>query len=220
MIIITGLEGFILNYGALGVFLGSITEQIIAPIPSSVVVLGSSFIIMKGILFSLGALQTLFLTVSVPAAAGVTLGSLVYYTVSYKIGLPFVERAGKYLGVSLDDIHKVEKRVKESRYDYLFLFGARCLPVIPSIAINLFCGLIRYPAKNYIIITFFGALVQATILGIVGWQVGNVYISLADNISFLNDVIAVIIIVGIIVYVIKKRRDKKEDRAKQNLKRS
>lgn len=75
MSIMTLLEQFFLNYGALGVFLGSITEQVIAPIPSSIVVLGSSFIIMKGHLLSFEAIQTLFLTISIPAAAGVTLGS-------------------------------------------------------------------------------------------------------------------------------------------------
>ncbi|MGZ7044208.1 MAG: DedA family protein [Methanobacterium sp.] len=209
MLIITALESFFLNYGAFGVFLGSIIEQVVAPIPSSVVVLGSSFIIMKGQEFSFWTLQTLFFTVSIPAALGVTLGSLVYYFISYKIGLPFVKRAGKYLGVSVDDIHDVEKRVKDSRYDYLFLFGARCLPVIPSIAVNLFCGLIKYPLKKYMIITFLGALIQATILGIVGWQVGNLYINLIDDISFLNDIIAVMIVAGIIIYIIKKRMDRK-----------
>lgn len=208
MSLMTVLEQFLVNNGALGVFLGSILEQIIAPIPSSVVVLGGSFLIMKGAILSLGAMKTLFLNVVIPAATGVTLGSLLYYGLSYKIGTPFIERAGKYLGVSVKDIEGVEKRVKESRYDHLFLFFARCLPIIPSIAISLFCGIIKYPLKNYLVITFFGALIQATILGIIGWQVGNVYISLADQISFLNDIIAAIIVIGIIIYIIKKKMEK------------
>lgn len=125
------------------------------------------------------------------------------------MGLPFIKRVGRYSGVSIADIKDVEKRVKQSRYDYLVLFGALYLPVIPSIAINLFCGLIRYPVKVYLIITFFGALVQATILGIVGWQVGNIYINLVDDISYLNDIITVIIILAIVIYIIKKKRDKR-----------
>ncbi len=207
MSILTALQDFFMTNGALGVFLGSILEQIIAPIPSSIIVLGSSFIIMTGSTFSLEAMKTLFLNVSIPAATGVTLGSLVYYGLSYKIGSPFIKRAGKYLGVSIEDIQGVENRVKQSRYDYLFLFFARCLPIIPSIAISLFCGLIKYPLRNYLIITFFGALIQATILGIIGWQVGNVYLSLVDNISFLNEIITIIIILGIIFYIIKKKRE-------------
>ncbi|WP_414468264.1 DedA family protein [Methanobacterium sp. ACI-7] len=207
MSLLTALQDFFLSYGVFGVFLGSITEQIIAPIPSSIVVLGASFLVMQGLPLSLGAFQNLFISVSIPAAAGVTVGSLFYYFISYKIGLPFVERAGKYLGVSVDDIQNVEKRVKDSDYENLFLFGIRCVPIIPSIAVNLFCGLIKYPLKNYLVVTFLGALVQATLLGIVGWQVGNVYVSLADDISFLNDMVTIIIVVAVVLYIIKKKRE-------------
>jgi len=198
-----------MNYGALGVFFGSILEQIIAPIPSSIVVLGSSFFIMKGNPLYLESFIRLFLNVVFPAALGITVGSLVYYYLSYKIGTPFIERWGKYLGVSVEDVQKVEERVNESRYNNLFLFAARCIPIIPSIAINLFCGLIRYPLKKYLVITFFGAMIQATILGIVGWQLGNAYLTYVDSLSTLTDIITVIIIIGIIYYVFKKRREKK-----------
>ncbi len=198
-----------MNYGALGVLFGSILEQIIAPIPSSIVVLGSSFFIMKGNPLSFDAIGRLYFNVIFPAALGITLGSLVYYYLSYRIGTPFIERSGKYLGVSVEDVQKVEKRVEESRYDNLFLFAARCIPIIPSIAINLFCGLIKYPLKKYLVITFFGAMIQATILGIVGWQLGNAYLVYVNNINILTDIITVIIILVILYYVFKKRREKK-----------
>lgn len=210
--LITVVEGFFMNYGALGVFLGSILEQIVAPIPSSIVVLGSSFFIMKGNLLSLGAMGRLFLNVVIPAALGITTGSLVYYYLSYKIGTPFIKRAGKYLGVSVEDVQNVEKRVKESRYEHLFLFAARCIPVIPSIAVNLFCGLVKYPLKKYLVITFFGAMIQATILGIAGWQLGNAYIKYVNSLSALTDIITVIIILGIMFYIFKKRRDLKREK--------
>jgi membrane protein DedA with SNARE-associated domain len=199
-----------MNYGALGVFIGSILEQIIAPIPSSIVVLGSSFFIMKGHYLTLGAMGRLIINVAIPAALGITTGSLVYYYLSYKIGIPFIERAGKYLGVTIEDIQKVEKKVNESRYDNLFLFAARCIPILPSIAINLFCGLIKYPLKKYLIITFFGAMIQATILGIAGWQLGNAYITYVNNLSTLTDIITVIIVLGVIIYIFKNRREKKK----------
>jgi len=207
--LITVVEGFFMNYGALGVFLGSILEQIVAPIPSSIVVLGSSFFIMKGNPLSLGAMGRLFLNVVIPAALGITTGSLVYYSLSYKIGTPFIKRSGKYLGVSVEDVQNVEKRVKESRYEHLFLFAARCIPVIPSIAVNLFCGLVKYPLNKYLVITFFGAMIQATILGVVGWQLGNAYIKYVNSLSALTDIITVIIILSIIFYIFKKRREMK-----------
>lgn len=209
--ILTGLEGFIVSYGPWAVFGGSILEQIVTPIPSSVVVLGASFFLMKGVALSAGSLQTMFLNISIPAALGVTLGSLLYYGISYKIGIPFVERAGKYLGVSVEDLECVEKRVKESRYENLFLFTARCVPVIPSIAISLFCGLIRYNPRNYVLITFFGAMVQASILGIIGWQFGNFYLTLSEGLSFIDNIILVVLVLVVVIFVLKKRSEKKRD---------
>lgn len=209
--ILTGLEGFIVSYGPWAVFGGSILEQIVTPIPSSVVVLGASFFLMKGVALSAGSLQTMFFNISIPAALGVTLGSLLYYGISYKIGIPFVERAGKYLGVSIEDLEGVEKRVKESRYENLFLFTARCVPVIPSIAISLFCGLIRYNPRNYVLITFFGAMVQASILGIIGWQFGNFYLTLSEGLSFIDNIILVVLVLVVLIFVLKKRSEKKRD---------
>ncbi|WP_287382225.1 DedA family protein [Methanobacterium sp.] len=209
--ILTGLEGFIVSYGPWAVFGGSILEQVVTPIPSSVVVLGASFFLMKGVALSAGSLQTMFFNISIPAALGVTLGSLLYYGISYKIGIPFVERAGKYLGVSVEDLEGVEKRVKESRYENLFLFTARCVPVIPSIAISLFCGLIRYNPRNYVLITFFGAMVQASILGIIGWQFGNFYLTLSEGLSFIDNIILVVLVLVVVIFVLKKRSEKTRD---------
>jgi len=205
---LSSLEGFILSHGALAVFTGSILEQIVTPIPSSLVVLGSSFIIMKGTALSAGSLEMMFLNITIPAALGVTLGSLLYYGICYKIGTPFVERAGKYMGVSVEDLENVEKRVKESRYENLFLFAARCIPVIPSIAISLFCGMIRYNPRNYVLITFSGALVQASILGIIGWQFANFYLTLSESLSFIDNIILIIILLVVILLIIKKKREK------------
>ena len=205
---LSSLEGFILSHGALAVFTGSILEQIVTPIPSSLVVLGSSFIIMKGTALSAGSLEMMFLNITIPAALGVTMGSLLYYGICYKIGTPFVERAGKYMGVSVEDLENVEKRVKESRYENLFLFAARCIPVIPSIAISLFCGMIRYNPRNYVLITFSGALVQASILGIIGWQFANFYLTLSESLSFIDNIILIIILLVVILLIIKKKREK------------
>lgn len=209
--ILTGLKGFIVIYGPWAVFGGSILEQVVTPIPSSVVVLGASFFLMKGVALSVGSLQTMFFDISIPAALGVTLGSLLYYGISYKIGIPFVERAGKYLGVSVEDLEGVEKRVKESRYENLFLFTARCVPVIPSIAISLFCGLIRYNPRNYVLITFLGAIVQVSLLGIIGWQFGNFYLTISEGLSFIDNVILVVLVLVTVIFVLKKRSEKKRD---------
>jgi membrane protein DedA with SNARE-associated domain len=80
--------------------------------------------------------------------------------------------------------------------------------VIPSIAISLFCGMIRYNPRNYVLITFSGALVQASILGIIGWQFGNFYLTISESLSFIDNLILVIIVLAVILLIIRNKRDK------------
>ncbi|MDD1763310.1 MAG: VTT domain-containing protein [Methanobacteriaceae archaeon] len=206
--IITSLESFIINNGAWAVFLGCILEQIIVPIPASLIVISSSIIILKGVSPSISSLGVLLIKIVIPASLGTTIGSLFYYYLAYKLEKPFIERTGKYLGVSLEDVADVEKRFKESHFDDLSIFLARCIPIIPSIAINLFCGLIRYDLKMYLITTFFGSLVQIFAWGLLAWIFGNIYQALEDEVAMLGNIVTLIIIIVVLCYVIKKRREK------------
>jgi len=206
--IISSVESFIMINVSWAVFLGCILEQIIVPIPASLIVLSSTFIILKGTSFSLAALGTLIVKIVIPASLGITLGSFVYYILAYKLGTPFIERTSKYLGVSVKDVENVEKKFKKSRYDDIFMFLARCFPVIPSIAINLFCGLIRYDLKKYIFTTFLGSAVQIFGWGLLAWFSGNIYLVLEDKISYMGNIVTGIIIVVVIYFIIMKRREK------------
>ncbi|MDO5837097.1 MAG: VTT domain-containing protein [Methanobacterium sp.] len=206
--IINITESFIISNVSWTVFLGCILEQIIVPIPASLIVLSSTFLLLKGTSFALPALGTLLVKIVIPASLGITLGSFVYYTLAYKLGTPFIERTSRYLGVSVNDVVEVEKKFKDSRYDDIFMFLARCFPVIPSIAINLFCGLIKYDPKKYVITTFFGSAVQIFGWGMLAWFSGNIYLILEDKIANISNIVMGIIIIGVIYFIIMKRRGK------------
>jgi len=51
--IILYLESLLAIYGPLGVFIASIVEEVIAPIPSTLVIMGTSFVVLKGSAISL-----------------------------------------------------------------------------------------------------------------------------------------------------------------------
>ena len=196
-------------YGPLGVFLGSIVEEIIAPIPSTLVIMGTSFIMFKGAAISPESFFKLFINIVLPASLGVTIGSLFIYAITYFAGKPFLERWGKYLGVSWGDIEKAEERFEKSRSDEILLFLVRAFPVIPSVAISAFCGFIRFDLKKYIIITFLGTLVRAFILGFIGWQFGSMYQTVADEISYLEEISLVMVIIAVAAYALYKKKFKK-----------
>ncbi|MEG3225406.1 MAG: membrane-associated protein [Methanobacteriales archaeon Met13] len=208
--IILYLESILMVYGPLGVFIASIIEEVIAPIPSTIVIMGTSFIVLKDTMISPDAFLKLFLNIVLPASLGTTIGSLFVYSIAYFAGKPFLERWGKYLGVSWEDIEKTEKKFEESHSDEIVLFLVRAIPVIPSVAITTFCGFIRFDLKKYLIITFLGTLVRAFILGFIGWQFGSLYQTVADEISYLEEISIAVILIAIAAYIIYKKKLKKQ----------
>jgi membrane protein DedA with SNARE-associated domain len=209
--IILYLESVLLAYGSLGVFLGSIVEEIIAPIPSTLVIMGTSFIILQGAAISPETIFSLFINVVLPASVGVTIGSLLIYTLAYYLGKELIDRLGKYLGVSWENIEKAQSKFEESRSDEVVLFILRALPVVPSIAINVFCGFVRYDLKKFVVITFLGTLVRAFILGFLGWQFGSLYQTISTEISYLEEISVVVIVSSIIIYFLYEKYKKRDN---------
>lgn len=202
------LENLIVPLGGLGVFTAEVIEEIIVPIPSAVILLGSGFVFLKGA-FSAAFLWTLFFTIVFPAAFGLTLGSLVIYWLAYKGGKPFLDRYGKWLGVSWLDVEYVTKKFQSGTFDEWSMVIARVFPIIPSVLIAVFCGVTRMPYKKYIILTFIGAFFKALILALVGWQVGGLYLRYAGVISYMENTVFVMVILFFVGFVIYRRTNQK-----------
>ncbi|KND48903.1 MAG: DedA family protein [Parcubacteria bacterium C7867-005] len=196
------IESLFTAYGAVGVFLASIIEEVIAPIPSSFVIMGAAYSFFSDIAFSVGTFGRLIYMVIIPAALGVTVGSFFVYGLTYAFGKPFIEKFGKYLGVSWTAVEAAQAKFTAGYTDELILFGIRAVPIIPSVVVNALCGIIRLPIKPYIIYTFLGTLVRASILGLLGWQVGAVYKTWAEQIQKAEGYIASGLIVVVLIYVV------------------
>lgn len=188
--------------------MASIIEEIIAPIPSTLVIMGSSFLILKGYPIAVDSMMRLLIYVVLPASAGVTLGSLFVYAIGYFLGSPFIKRWGKYMGVSWDDIEKAEGRFSQGKSDNLILFILRAVPVVPSVAISIFCGFIRYRLRDYITFTFMGSLVRGFVLGILGWQFGMLYLEISQQISFLEELVLLVLVIALGVYLYWRKTKK------------
>lgn len=202
------LEEFIITYGSLGIFFGSILEEIIAPIPSTAVIMGSSFFIMENSQISFQAFEKLFLNIALPAAAGVTIGSLLIYGVVYKLGKPFVDRWGKYLGLSWKEIEKTEEKYSKNNLMDVSIFTARALPIVPSVVISAFCGFIKFDIKRYITVTFLGTLVRAFILGFMAWQFGSLYRAIESELAISEEIVVISLIMVVIGFIIYKKYKK------------
>ena len=189
-------------YGAWGIFLASVLEEIFVPIPSTLVMMGGGFSLLSGAPLSMAGVIKLFHIIVVPAAAGVTLGSLVVYFLAYTLGKPFLERYGAFFGLSWRLIERVQSRFGQGYADELVLFLSRAIPAMPSVAITAFCGLTRVPVKRYIALTFLGMTIRATILGWLGWQLGGLYHVWARAIDRVESYVLIGIVIGLLVYIL------------------
>ena len=190
----------LLPLGGAGVFVASVIEEIVAPIPSAVIIFASGFLLVSGPV-NMDSMLQLLVKVAIPAALGVTIGSLFAYFVAFFIGKPILVKWGKWFGLSWDDIEKLHQKFSKSSFDELSLFIVRAIPIVPSVVISAFCGLIRFPLRSYLIYSFAGLLVRTTILGFVGWQIGKFYFQYAKVIALFENFILAAIVIAALVFI-------------------
>lgn len=201
------LQANVLPWGAWGVFLASVVEEVIAPIPSALVMTMSGFLFVTGP-FSAEALSSLIFKVALPAALGVTLGSYAIYFAARYGGRFVIEKWGKYLGLYWSDIEKLGSRLSGTRKDEILIGGARVLPIVPSVAISAFCGILQMNLLKYSLVSFIGIFFRGLILGVLGWQAGELYEKYATAVSAAENVVLVSTILFFAIFVVLKYRSK------------
>lgn len=188
--LITYITPFIQHYGAWGVFVISIVEEIIAPIPSSFALLGAGFFLLPSIdSFGSVVIQSIYKVV-IPGGLGLAIGSMFIYALTFLGGEPFVRKYGKWFGIVWNDVEKISKKMEKVRADEWIVFGLRAIPIMPNVVVSAFCGLIKYPAKKFFILTFLGSALRAFLMGILGWSLGEAYVIYADQIEEFGSYVA------------------------------
>ncbi len=197
---------FFLNYGAFGILLSSFIEEVIAPIPSTIVILSASFILLYGQKITIISLLKLILIIGIPAALGMTLGSSIIYLAVYKLGKPFIDKYGWFLTLKWEDVIEFNEKLGTKNADDLVLFLSRSTPILPSVVVNSFYGIIRYDFKKFVLLTFTGSLIKAICMGFIGWQFGIIYNELNEKISHFEKIGLIILILSLIIYIMYKRK--------------
>jgi len=171
------------SLGFMGVFYGALLEEFLYVVPSSLVQLSAGAILLMDIPFSFDLLWKSILWVGIPAAVGVTIGSLPYYALGYFGGKPAITRWGKWLGVTWKSVEDLEKKLTKTWWDDLIFTGLRALPILPSVALSVGPGVFRLPMRTYLIGSFVGTFIRATVMGFVGSRLGSGVTGVADSIE-------------------------------------
>lgn len=205
------LQGLITHYHVWGVFAASLIEEIIAPIPSPAVIMFAAYTLLKGFSLGTGSIK-LVLIIALPVAAGITLGSTVFYFIGYYAGKPAIVRYGKWLGLTWNNLQKAEEAFTKGYRDEALLIVVRALPILPNVAINAICGIIRFDFKTFLLTTFVGSFLRGLILGAIGWQLGSVYEKYAHYFENMEKWFTMLIAVSVIGFVLYKIIKKMHER--------
>ncbi len=151
--------GWVENWGYLGVFALMALESSIVPVPSEVVIPPAAFWAVQGKMTLSGVILA--------GTAGSWFGSAVSYWVSLWIGLPLVQRYGKYFLLPPEKIAFAQSWVQ--RFGVGGVFVARLLPVVRHL-ISIPAGIFRMRFVPFSVVTTIGAGLWCTVLAWFGSQ--------------------------------------------------
>lgn len=182
-------------------FLGSFIEEIIAPIPSPVVMTVAGSMVNAN-----GSPFWYLFVVAVIAAIGKTIAAVILYVIADKTEDVILSKVGRYIGVTHKQVEHIGNRFKGTPRDYITLLVIRSTPIIPSAPISLICGLIRMPIKLFIISTFFGTIVRDFVYLYIGFTSLGAAEEIINGIEGASSIITIILgligvgVFGFIVY--------------------
>ena len=148
------------QWGYFGVFLLMAMESSIIPVPSEVVIPPAAYWAAQGRLELWGVILA--------GTLGSYVGSAISYGVARSVGLPFVNRYGKFFLMPPKKLAIAETWI--TRFGFFGIFVARLLPVIRHL-ISIPAGIFKMNFIRFSIVTLFGAGLWCTILAWFGKEV-------------------------------------------------
>lgn len=189
----------IVRFGYAGIFAITFIENIIAPIPSEFVFPWAGFLAYQGKL-------DIFL-ISLSGALGSLAAALVLYYLGSKFNGPrtraFVEKYGKYIFISIDDLNKAEGWFEKYGVWTVLIF--RVVPLGRTL-ISIPAGFVKMDVFTFSLFTFVGTFVWCFILTYAGYLLGENWSAVTEFSSEYENVIVILILLAFLGFLYLKRQ--------------
>lgn len=192
------MESFLTSAPYAALILFGFLEAACIPIPSEVT-FG-----FAGVLAYQGHLN-LVLVIIIGSLAELA-GSYASYAVGRVGGKPLVHKWGRYVLVTQGDVDRAE-RFLAGRGSWAIAVG-RMLPFIRAFT-SIVAGLVRVPAGRFGVFSLIGTVIYATVLSVIGYQVGHAWGSINHGLTIATYIlvaIVVIVIAGFVLYRLRQFR--------------
>ncbi len=169
------------------VMVGAAVEEILAPIPSPIIMT-----IAGGIAKAQQANVADLMLLALMGGLAKTAASWLVYVVSDKMEDVVVGKFGKYLGVTSKEVEKIGSYLKGGTRDILIIALARALPIMPTAPVSIACGVMKVNLRAYMIGTGIGTIVRSLMymsLGYLGLASADTIIKGLDNVESLVQIL-------------------------------
>jgi membrane protein DedA with SNARE-associated domain len=195
------VQHLISQYGYLAVFVLMLAESACIPVPSEVIMMFGGALAAGAVAGAHPALAGVF-------AAGVlgnVAGSYLSWAVGKYAGQTAIRRWGRRVGIREHEIDKAT--VWFERHGPVAVLVGRMVPVIRTF-ISLPAGFAEMPAGIFGLYTTLGAIPWTAALAIGGYALGANWEHVANDFHGPTYAIAGILVVGLIVVIVRRRRAK------------
>ncbi|MDC3041262.1 DedA family protein [Prochlorococcus sp. AH-736-B08] len=180
----------------LTISLAMFLENIIPPIPSEIIMpLGGFFVYQQKLNFYILVFWGLF---------GTIMGSLPWYylgrLVNEKKISDFLDRRGKYLGISSNDLTKSKRWF--DKYGVSLVFWGRLIPGIRTL-ISVPAGIELMPLKKFLIWTTLGSFIWVALLTYAGYFFGENYLIIETYLDQIKYFVRPILILILLYFLVK-----------------
>jgi membrane protein DedA with SNARE-associated domain len=141
--------------------------------------------------------------------AGYTLGSLLGWGIGFAAGRPFLERHGRWLHVTPENLARAERWF--DRYDDAAAFLGRMLPVVRSF-ISIPAGVFEMPFARYAVLSFLGTIPWCFGLAGAGLALGTGWERFHESWRYADYAVAVLVVaaaVFLLVRILQRRARKR-----------
>lgn len=210
--ILNSVTNLILHLGYLGIFTAALIETIFPIIPSELIFPLAGYVVQSQ---NLGIGQAIMF--GFMGSLGSTLGAIIIYFLSLKVGRVVILKIGKYILINETKLQKSE--IWFQKYGKVAVLLGRLAPGIREL-ISVPAGLSKMNLIPFILFTFIGSFLWSLSLTMIGYYLGDAWDEFSQESSKAFHVISIIIIISItaiLVYKlikIKKRRRNNQQKEK------
>ena len=167
-------------------------QTVAVPIPSEVI------LPFAGYLASLGRFN--IFVIAIVGGLGSCVGSSIAYYIGDFGGRPLVEKYGKYILISHNDLNLTEKFF--AKFGSAAVFVGQLLPIVRSF-IGFASGLAKENYKKFLVSVFVGSFLWSLLLAYIGEKLGQNWGSLHSKFQHLDLLVILVIVIGAAFWIYK-----------------